>query len=573
MTQTFSDLGLSPELLETLDELGYVEPTPIQEQAIPPMLEGRDVFGQSQTGTGKTAAYTLPLIQQLYQDGLQMLVLSPTRELAIQVSEAIYRYGSQLGVTVLPVYGQQSYTRQIRRLERGVHVVVGTPGRTLDLIKRGAMDLSNIRFVVLDEADEMLQLGFIEDIETILRATPSQRQTVLFSATLTSSVERLARTYMQDPLIIRVQSESLTVSSIRQRYYVVNERDKVPALCRLLEVEDLKHTMVFTQTRAGSAELAETLSERGYRAVAIHGDLAQNERERILKRFKEGYFKILVATDVMARGVDIEQVSHVINFDIPMPTEYVHRIGRTGRAGRDGDAITLVTPRDKRRVQMIEQYTGERIRHERMPSIEAVLEKRDELFKESITERIANIDPDADLLFNELLEMQYDPNIVAVAALSLMRENAKLPVLEEIEEASLSDRSRRGTTNNRQDRRGGDREARFNHDGNGGDRRRNYGENRGNDGGRRVRSERSSNNEEGMVRLHMNIGRAAGVGPGDIVYSVASAANISGKLIGHIDIRQNETFVDIPEDHVDEVLRAMKRNGKVRGKSMSMVRA
>lgn len=577
MTQTFRDLGLSPELLETLDELGYVEPTAIQEQAIPPMLEGRDVFGQSQTGTGKTAAYTLPLIQQLYQEGLQMLVLSPTRELAIQVSEAIYRYGSQLGVTVLPVYGQQSYTRQIRRLERGVHVVVGTPGRTLDLIKRGAMDLSNIRFVVLDEADEMLQLGFIEDIETIIRATPSQRQTVLFSATLNSSVERLARTYMRDPLIIRVQSESLTVSSIRQRYYVVNDRDKVPALCRLLEVEDLKHTMVFTQTRAGSAELAESLSERGYRAVAIHGDLAQNERERILKRFKEGYFKILVATDVMARGVDIEQVSHVINFDIPMPTEYVHRIGRTGRAGRDGDAITLVTPRDKRRVQMIEQYTGERIRHERMPSIEAVLEKRDELFKESITERISTIDPDADLLFNELLEMQYDANIIAVAALSLMRENAKLPQLEEIEEASLSDRSRRSTTNNRQDRRGGDREARFNHEGNGGDRRRNYGENRasdGNGGGRRVRSERTStNSEEGMVRLHMNIGRAAGVGPGDIVYSVASAANISGKLIGHIDIRQNETFVDIPEDHVDEVLRAMKRNGKIRGKSMSMVRA
>ena len=577
MTQTFRDLGLSPELLETLDELGYVEPTAIQEQAIPPMLEGRDVFGQSQTGTGKTAAYTLPLIQQLYQEGLQMLVLSPTRELAIQVSEAIYRYGSQLGVTVLPVYGQQSYTRQIRRLERGVHVVVGTPGRTLDLIKRGAMDLSNIRFVVLDEADEMLQLGFIEDIETIIRATPSQRQTVLFSATLDSSVERLARTYMRDPLIIRVQSESLTVSSIRQRYYVVNDRDKVPALCRLLEVEDLKHTMVFTQTRAGSAELAESLSERGYRAVAIHGDLAQNERERILKRFKEGYFKILVATDVMARGVDIEQVSHVINFDIPMPTEYVHRIGRTGRAGRDGDAITLVTPRDKRRVQMIEQYTGERIRNERMPSIEAVLEKRDELFKESITERISTIDPDADLLFNELLEMQYDANIIAVAALSLMRENAKLPQLEEIEEASLSDRSRRSTTNNRQDRRGGDREARFNHEGNGGDRRRNYGENRANDGnggGRRVRSERTStNSEEGMVRLHMNIGRAAGVGPGDIVYSVASAANISGKLIGHIDIRQNETFVDIPEDHVDEVLRAMKRNGKIRGKSMSMVRA
>ncbi|MFZ4828624.1 MAG: DEAD/DEAH box helicase [Phototrophicaceae bacterium] len=576
MTDTFRDLGLSPELLETLDELGYVEPTPIQSQTIPQLLVGRDVFGQSQTGTGKTAAYTLPLIQQLHEDGLQMLVLAPTRELAIQVSEAIFRYGSQLGISVLPVYGQQSYTRQIRRLERGVHVVVGTPGRTLDLIQRGAMDLRNIRFLVLDEADEMLQLGFIEDIETILRATPSDRQSVLFSATLSSSVERLARTYMRDPLIIRVQSESLTVSSTRQRYYVVNDRDKVPALCRLLEVEDLKHTMVFTQTRAGSAELAETLSERGYRAVAIHGDLAQNERERILKRFKEGYFKILVATDVMARGVDIEQVSHVINFDIPMPTEYVHRIGRTGRAGRDGDAITLVTPRDKRRVQMIEQYTGERIRHERMPSIEAVLEKRDELFKERITERIATIEPEADLLFNELLEMQYDANIVAVAALSLMRENAKLPPLEEIEDVSLSDRSRRNTTgNNRQDRRGGEREPRFHHENNGGE-RRGYGENRGNGGGggRRVRGERTQNNtEEGMVRLHMNIGRAAGVGPGDIVYSVASAANISGKLIGHIDIRQNETFLDIPEDHVDEVLRAMKRNGKVRGKSMSMVRA
>lgn len=544
----FDDLGLVPELLETLAEIGYTEPTPIQQQAIPPLLAGNDVMGRSQTGTGKTAAFTLPLVQQLdAEGGLQLLILTPTRELAIQVAESVYRYGNQLGVRVLPVYGQQPYDRQIRRLKKGVNVVVGTPGRTLDLIKRRAMKLDEIRFVVLDEADEMLKMGFVEDIEAILGAAqPETRQTVLFSATLSTTVQKLAQQFMHNPLLIEIETQEMTVENITQRFYMVNDQDKVPALCRILEVEDMQNVLVFSRTRAGAAELAETLIARGYPAMAIHGDLAQNERERILRRFRDGQVQILVATDVVARGVDIADVSHVINYDIPqLPIEYVHRIGRTGRAGRAGDAITLITSKERRRLRRIEDFTKKRIEKAQLPTRDEVLEKRASLFKAQLMEHLNHFHPDVeDSMLDELIEQGYTMNQVAVALLQVIRSNETERPLEHI--GDVKDASKRER-----------RERRDRSDGNSKPRRR---------------KRNQSSHEEGMIRLRMGIGRSSGIKPGDIVSRVASAANIPGKVIGAIDIFQDETFVDVPEDHVNDVLRAMKK-GRIRGKSASMQRA
>ncbi len=549
----FDDLGLAPELLETLAEIGYAEPTPIQEQAIPPLLAGNDIMGRSQTGTGKTAAFTLPLVQQLdAEGGLQLLILTPTRELAIQVAESVYRYGNKMGVRVLPIYGQQDYSRQIRRLKKGVNVVVGTPGRTLDLMKRRAMKTDEIRFVVLDEADEMLKMGFVEDIEAILGAAqPDTRQTVLFSATLSTKVQKLAQQYMRDPLLIEIETQEMTVENVTQRFYMVNHQDKVPALCRILEVEDMQNVLVFSRTRAGAAELAETLIARGYPAMAIHGDLAQNERERILRRFRDGQVQILVATDVVARGVDIADVSHVINYDIPqLPIEYVHRIGRTGRAGRAGDAITLITSKERGRLRRIEDFTNKSMEKAKLPTKAEVLEKREDLFKAQLMDHLNGFHPEVeDAMLDELIEQGYTMNQVAVALLQVIRSNETERPLEHI--SSVKDAL--------------DRERKRSNGGNGSDR------SNGNNKPRR-RKRNQSSHEEGMIRLRMDIGRSSGIKPGDIVSGVASAAKIPGKVIGAIDIFQDETFVDVPEDHVNDVLRAMKK-GRIRGKSASMQRA
>jgi ATP-dependent RNA helicase DeaD len=535
MTSTFQDLGLIPELLQTLTELDYAAPTPIQAEAIPHLLAGSDVMGQAQTGTGKTAAFTLPMLQNLEPEGLQTLILAPTRELAVQTADAVFRYGNKLGVRVLPIYGGQPYDRQKRRLKKGVHVVVGTPGRTLDLIRQKAMDLSNVRYVVLDEADEMLKMGFIEDVEEILSATNAEtRQTTLFSATLPDQIRRLGRTYMHDPVLIAIKSQEMTVENIGQRYYMVRESDKVAALCRLLEVEELKNTLVFTRTKVGAAELAETLIARDYPAEAIHGDLQQTDRERILRRFRTGQLTILVATDVVARGVDIPDVSHVINFNIPqLPIEYVHRVGRTGRAGRGGDAITLITPRQGRHLKMIEEYTRKRISKGTLPTREDVLRRRDEQFRAQLIGHIENFRSETEYtLLDEMMEIGYPPELVAAAAIKLLRAHEEQRPIEKVrvahEQAERHQpRKSRGYTRDK------------------------------------------SGNEPGMVRLHMNIGRSIGLRPADIVYSIASRANIPGRSIGAIDIRKYETFLDVPQDQVNDVLQAMK-HGKIRGKSMNL---
>lgn len=541
---SFENLGLRPELVATVAELGYAEPTPIQAQAIGPLLEGRDVMGKAQTGTGKTAAFTLPMLQRLEGDALQVLVLTPTRELAIQVAEAVYRYGHQLGVRVLPIYGGQSYTRQTRRLEKGVQVVVGTPGRTLDLINQKKLDLSNVHYFVLDEADEMLKMGFIEDVEAIMKAVQApNRQTAIFSATLSDTIQRMAGKFMNNPLLIDIKSETVTVENVSQRYYIVQPNDRLAALTRLLETEDVQNTLIFTRTKVGSVELAESLVALGFGAEAVNGDLPQAERERIIRRFRQGVFTILVATDVVARGMDIPAVSHVINYDLPqLPAEYVHRIGRTGRAGRGGNAISLISPKQKRALRGIEEYTRQPIKKAKLPTPEQVLRRRDEKFVEGLVAQMqqAVTDKEVDLL-DAIIEMGYSPDAIAVAAINMLRAHEINRPVEEIREAS--DRYEKNEQRN------------------------------GNGNGKSKRGKRDKKEfEPGMVRLYMDIGRKNGIKPGDVVYSIASAANISGRSIGAIDIRHNETFVDVQEKNVNAVLKAMG-SGRIRGQEVSVVLA
>lgn len=547
MTVTFQELGLAPVLLETLEEIGYAEPTPIQHEAIPHLLAGKDVLGQAQTGTGKTAAFTLPTLQQLDNDGLQVLILTPTRELAIQNAQAVYRYGNKIGLRVLPIYGGQSYDRQIRRLRKGVHVVVGTPGRTLDLIRQGALDLSTVRYLILDEADEMLKMGFIEDIESIISNTDADnRQTILFSATFSKEILRIAKKYMHDAVHIKIESEQMTADAVNQRHYLVKERDKIAALSRVLEVENPLSTLIFSRTKVGAAELAEQLMLQGYPAVAIHGDLSQQERERILGRFRQGESQILVATDVMARGVDIPAVSHVINYDIPqLAIEYVHRIGRTGRAGRAGEAITLITPNQRRSLKIIEQFIGNQIPRVQLPSRQQVLEIREQQFMTRLVEYIEAVGEEHDSIIDQLTEMGHSMEQITTALIGMIRQEEAKESLADISDVSKQRESR------------GNRERNSNRGGRG-DRERS--------GGRR---RKRGGREKGMVRLIMPVGKSNGVKPGDVVYKIASNADIPGHVIGQIDIQSNKTFVDVPEEHVDAVLKNGK-NATIKGQAMNL---
>jgi ATP-dependent RNA helicase DeaD len=380
MTTDFSQFNLHPQVLQAVDEAGFTAPTPIQTGIIPLMLTGEDVIGQAQTGTGKTAAFALPLLNNLEPDlgFVQGLVLTPTRELALQVAEAMVQFGRHHGVRVLPVYGGQPYSRQISRLKKGVDVVVGTPGRLLDLLNKKALNLSQTHTVVLDEADEMLSMGFVEDIEAILAETPPIRQTALFSATLPPAIRRLAENYMVDPQAITIEREQLTVAATEQRYYLVNHADKLAALTRLLEIEEISRALIFARTRVGTGELANELTVRGFPAESLNGDLSQEARERVMGRFRNNQIKVLVATDVAARGLDIDDISHVFNFDLPEELEvYVHRIGRTGRAGKTGIAISLLTPREQWRLRRIEQFTGQSIARTTLPTVEEITHHRE----------------------------------------------------------------------------------------------------------------------------------------------------------------------------------------------------
>jgi ATP-dependent RNA helicase DeaD len=531
MSHTFETLGLRAELVRAVAELGFESPTPIQVGAIPALLEGRDIIGQAQTGTGKTAAFALPMLQNMNPAvrGVQAIILTPTRELAMQVAEATQSYARHIGARVAAIYGGSSYNRQVRQLQQGAHIVVGTPGRTLDLIQQGILDLSNVYYLVLDEADEMLSMGFIDDVETIVAATSAEtRQTALFSATMPEPIARLASRYMKTPETVNIVQKTLTVAETEQRFYLVYEEDKFKALSRLLEVEDVTGALIFARTKIGAAQLAEGLLSRGYPAEALHGDLNQEAREIVMRRFRNGQLTILVATDVVARGVDIQGVSHVFNFDMPYDAEdYVHRIGRTGRAGRTGIAITLVTPRERRWLRQVETFTRQRITQGKLPNFAEIKAKRDERFKMTLDELLeADLSSDVNLI-NEMVEAGYNPIDIAAATMHMARSHESQRPMEDIREAfERNDRPARD--NNRE--------------------RRSFG------------GDRSRQQEPGMVRLTLNLGRAHGIQPGDVVGAIASEAGIPGRAIGAIDIRHQETLVDVKEQHVERVLRQMTRS-------------
>ena len=426
----FRDLNLGDALLATLAEVGYETPTPIQAATIPPLLEGRDVLGQAQTGTGKTAAFALPILAQLdlSKSKPQALVLAPTRELAIQVAEAFQRYAAKLpGFHVLPIYGGQSYGPQLGGLKRGTHVVVGTPGRVIDHLNRGSLDLSQLTTLVLDEADEMLRMGFIDDVEAVLKKTPPTRQIALFSATMPTQIRRIAQNHLRDPIEISIRNKTTTATNIRQRYWYVSGVQKLDALTRILEAEPFEAMLVFMRTKQATEELAEKLKARGFAAAAINGDIVQAQRERTIQQLKDGRIDILVATDVAARGLDVERISHVLNFDIPHDTEgYVHRVGRTGRAGRSGEAILFVTPREKRLLQSIERATRQPIAEMQLPSVDAVNDQRIAKFKQRIADTLAADDLD---VFRRMIEQyEQEQNVPAVeiaAALARLVQGAQ----------------------------------------------------------------------------------------------------------------------------------------------------
>jgi len=539
MTTEFTALNLRPELVQAVTALGYSQPTPIQAGIIPLMLAGADVTGQAQTGTGKTAAFALPILNNLQprQRQPQALVLAPTRELALQVSEATAALGQFCNVRVLAIYGGASYSRQIAGLKRGTDIVVGTPGRLLDLMERGTLDISQVRTVVLDEADEMLSRGFIEDIEAILAATPAERQTALFSATLPAPIRHLASQYMHDPQPVAVQQEQVTVAAIEQRYYLVNEYDKAAALTRLFEMEDITSALIFVRTRAGTGELVSALSVRGFPSEALNGDLSQDARERTLNRFRSGQVKVLVATDVAARGLDIEDISHVFNYDMPDDAEiYVHRIGRTGRAGKTGIAISLVSPSEKGRLRDVERFTRQKLARATIPSVEEIQARRqDGLINMVNTWLQRGRCKQERQIVDMLVAAGSDPLEIAAVALKIARGDEKqrpiAPLSEVVESAPR--RSERAPRREFSTTRSGKRSP------------RSKGEFHVID---------THAHEQGMVRLAINMGREDGIRPGDVVGAIAYHADIPGSSIGKIFIQDQRTLVDVPEKFVPQVL-------------------
>jgi len=541
MTADFTNLNLDAKLLQTIAEQGYTQPTEIQVRVIPLMISGRDVVAQSQTGSGKTAAFALPILQELNKNpehsGIRALVLAPTRELAIQVADAIGQYGRGIRASVLPVYGGQHYKTSKRRIKQGVDVIVGTPGRLQDLMRQNIIDLGSVRTVVLDEADEMLSMGFIEDIENILGQTPSERQTTLFSATLPQAIRKLAGRYLNAPETIMVERKQMTVETIDQRFYLVNENDKLAALTRLLESEEAGATLVFTRTRAGSGRLANELVQRGFPSEAINGDLEQHARIRVLDRFRTGQIQILAATDVAARGLDIDDISHVFNYDLPTdPEAYVHRIGRTARAGKAGTAISLVTPSEKRRLKKIESYIKQQIPLMPLPTDEAIRENRETKFISKMMVWLERDRSKSELKMVEgLVAEGHDPLRVAAAALKMARSEETQRPLESISEVRAKPVGGNGSNGNKSRRKGSGKKH-----------SKSYAP--------RGKGSRRSSHEQGMVRLSLARGRTQGIRPAEVVGEIARQAEIPGSAIGKILIQDQHTLVDVPEEFVSRVL-------------------
>ena len=520
----FTDLGLDARVLAALEEVGYEKPSPIQEQTIPLLLEGHDVVGLAQTGTGKTAAFALPALSRMAEladiNGVsrdtQVLVLAPTRELALQVAEAFSSYATHMeDFTVLPIYGGSPYGPQLAGLRRGAQVVVGTPGRVIDHLEKGSLDLSNLQYLVLDEADEMLRMGFAEDVEKILEGTPDSKQVALFSATMPNSIRKIAQQYLNDPVEIRVKAKTTTSANITQRYMQVMHSHKLDAMTRVLEVENYDGIIVFVRTKKETEEVADKLKARGFAAAAINGDIPQQLRERTVDALRDGRIDILVATDVAARGLDVERISLVVNYDIPHDTEsYVHRIGRTGRAGREGAAILFVTPREKYMLRQIEKATRQKVEPMHMPTAEAVNETRKQRFAQQITETIESEDLSFFRQIIEDYENEHDTTAEDIAAaLAVIAQQGRPFFLDESEDIAHKSRP-------------------FSDD----------------DSDRGGRKAKRAHNDEGMVNYKLNVGRSSRVTAGAIVGALANEGGIKGSQIGSIDIRQHFTIVGLPED-------------------------
>ncbi|MGB5246639.1 MAG: DEAD/DEAH box helicase [Woeseia sp.] len=539
-TLKFRDLNLAAPLTAALDEIGYETPTPIQQQAIPILLQGQDLLGHAPTGTGKTAAFALPLLSRidLNNKAVQVMTLAPTRELAIQVAEAFQRYASHIkGFHVLPIYGGQEYGGQIRQLKRGVHVVVGTPGRVMDHMRKGTLKLGGLQALVLDEADEMLRMGFIDEVEWILEQTPKNRQMALFSATMPKEVERIARRHLNNPHEISIKARTATAETIRQRYWQVSGLHKLDALTRILEVEPFDAILMFVRTKTATTELAERLEARGYSAAAMNGDMVQSQREQMVERLKKGSLDILVATDVAARGLDVDRISHVINYDIPYDAEaYIHRIGRTGRAGRQGEAILFVAPREQRMLYVIEKATRQKIEKLVLPTTETVNNKRIADFKQKITDTLAS----GDLAFMQGLIEQYRqehdvPALEIAAALAKMSIGDK-PMLLSPDQDRPARRSEEGRPRHKE------------------------GKERGKPSHRKDRRDSAPRElAADKERYRLEVGHKHGVKPGNIVGAIANEAGLDGEHIGSIDIHDEYSLVDLPRGMPRDVFMDLKK--------------
>ncbi|SDP92664.1 DEAD/DEAH box helicase [Lentzea jiangxiensis] len=541
----FADLGLRPDILNALTTLGYEEPTPIQSEAIPPLLAGNDLLGQAATGTGKTAAFALPLLERVADrigkgEKPLALVLAPTRELAVQVSEAVHRYGRHLGTRVLPIYGGQPIGRQLRELSRGVDVVVATPGRAIDHLQRGTLQLSDLQVVVLDEADEMLDMGFAEDIDAILSETPADRQTVLFSATMPPRIDRMAKSHLREPVLIQIEREKTEPGEaprVRQTAYLVRREHKPAALGRVLDVESPTAAVVFCRTRDEVDQLTETLNGRGYRAESLHGGISQEQRDRVMSRLRSGTADLLVATDVAARGLDIEQLTHVVNYNVPSaPEAYTHRIGRVGRAGREGVAITLVEPRENSLLKTIERVTKTKIPMEKVPTVADLRARQLELTRSSLQESLMEDDLSRFRVVVETLADEFDVMDIALAAVKLAHEASGAAADEEEipEVRPREDRPRRdgAPAGPRRERRGP---------------------------------------SEGMTRLFLGAGRSSGIRPQDIVGAITGESNLKGRDIGAIEIADRFSLVEVPGESANDVIESL-RDATIKGKRVTIRR-
>jgi len=526
----FKSFGLSEALIKVLDEVGYETPSAIQEQCIPHLLNGHDVIGQAQTGTGKTAAFSLPLIDRIdiNTNQVQLLVLAPTRELAIQVSEAIQTYARHLkGLHVLPIYGGQSYDIQLRPLKRGVHVVVGTPGRVIDHIKKGTLKLNSLKALVLDEADEMLRMGFIDDVKWVMEKLPKERQIALFSARMPDVIRRVAEKFLNDPKIVKIKTKTATAQTISQSYWLVSGVNKLDALTRILEVESFDALLIFVRTKTATVDLAEKLSARGFSAEAINGDIVQNQRERTIQQLKKGKIDILIATDVAARGLDVERISHVVNYDIPQdPESYVHRIGRTGRAGREGKAILFVAPRERRMLQTIERITRQPITPMQLPSAKIINEQRVTNFKQRISDTLNNQELG---IFEELIlsfQKEHEVDAFKIAsALALMAQGTEPLLLseKELSQGSFKEGSKAKISIS-------------------------------------VHADPLKNNPSiKMRRYRLAVGRKDNIKPGNVLGAIANEAEISSEFIGAIQIFQDFTTIDLPDEMTKETLAILKK--------------